>query len=142
MTLHNSTPEYLEQCRHALATEQTKSLAETENWSHVDKQQVHVDWDILYKDISLFVDEVPPSSPEIQSLMARHYSIASRFYPPSRDAYIGLGLFYQDNPDMKAYHNAYHPNMVDFLGEAIYAYAQRNLKSSHFNADAQLDIRK
>ena len=142
MTLHNSTPEYLEQCRHALNVEQTKSLAETENWSHVDKRQVHLDWDILYKDISSSVDDISPSSPEIQSLMARHYAIASRFYPPSREAYIGLGLFYQDNPDMKAYHNAYHPKMVDFLGEAIYAYAQRNLSSSHINADAQHDIRK
>ena len=33
----------------------------------------------------------------------------------------------RDNPDMKAYHNAYHSKMVDFLGEAIYAYAQRNM---------------
>ena len=127
MTLHNSSPEYLDQCRLALTTEQTKSLAETENWSHVDKPQVHIDWDMLYKNISSSVDDASPSSAEVQSLMARHYSIASRFYLPSREAYIGLGLFYQDNPDMKAYHNAYHPKMVDFLGEAIYAYAQRNL---------------
>ena len=127
MTLHNSSPEYLEQCRLALTTEQTKSLAETENWSHVDKQQVHLDWDILYKKVSFLVDEASPASPEVQTLMTHHYSIASRFYPPSREAYIGLGQFYQDNPDMKAYHNAYHPKMVDFLGEAIYAYAQRNL---------------
>ena len=127
MTLHNSSPEYLEQCRLALTTEQTKSLAETENWSHVDKQLVHVDWDILYKEVSFLVDDASPASPEVQTLMMHHYSIASRFYPPSREAYIGLGLFYQDNPDMKAYHNAYHPKMVDFLGEAIYAYAQSNL---------------
>ena len=127
MTLHNSTPEYLEQCRLALTTEQAKSLAETENWSHVDKQQAHVDWDLLYKDLSSLIDEASPSSSEVQPLMARHYSIASRFYSPSREAYIGMGLFYRDNPDMKAYHNAYHPKMVDFLGEAIYAYAQRNL---------------
>lgn len=127
MTLKNSTSEYLEQCRKALAEQQTKSLAETENWSHVDKQQVHIDWGILYKELATLVDGSLPSSPEVQSLMSRHYSIAVRFYSPSREAYIGLGLFYQDNPDMKAYHNDFHPKMVDFLGEAIYVYAQRNL---------------
>lgn len=127
MTLKNSPPDYLEQCRQALAEQQTKSLAETENWSHVDKQQVHIDWDILYKALAPLVEGSLPSSPEVQSLMSRHYSIAVRFYTPSRDAYIGLGLFYQDNPDMRAYHNQFHPSMVDFLGEAIYFFAQRNL---------------
>ena len=127
MTLHSSTPEYLEQCRQALAAEQTKSLAETANWSHVDKAQVHIDWDILYKQFEPLVDASFPSSPEVQSLMAQHYSIASRFYLPSQMAYIGLGLFYRDNPDMKAFHNAYHPKMVDFLGDAIFVYAKNNL---------------
>lgn len=107
--------------------EQTKSLAETENWSHVDKQQAHIDWDVLYKGLALLANDSLPSSSEVQLFMERHYLIASRFYQPSQKAYIGMGLFYRDNTDMKAFHNAYHPKMVEFLGEAIYAYAQRNL---------------
>ena len=127
MTLQNSTSEYLEQCRKALAEQQAKSLADTGNWSHVDKRQVHIDWDILYKELSTVVDGSLPSSPQVQALISRHHAIAVRFYTPSREAYIGLGLFYLDNPVMKAYHNNFHPKMVDFLGDAIYAYAQRNL---------------
>ena len=125
--MQNSTPEYLAQCRTALNTEQTKSLTETNNWSHVNKQQVHIDWDALYKRLAPMLDGSQPSSPAIQEIMAQHYAIASRFYVPSREAYIGMGLFYNDNKDMKDFHNAYHPNMVEFLGEAIYVYAQRNL---------------
>ena len=127
MTLETTTAEYLEHCRQALAEQQAKSLAETDNWSHVDKQQVHLDWDILYKELAAVVHGSLPSSPEVQSLISRHHAIAVRFYSPSREAYIGLGLYYQENPEMRAYHNNFHPNMVDFLGEAIYAYAQRNL---------------
>lgn len=127
MTLHESAPAYLNECREALSTEQAKSLAETNNWSHVDKTQVHIDWDVLYKDLALLIEGSLPSSPEVQSLMVRHASIGSRFYPPSKKAYIGLALFYNENPDMKAYHNAYHPNMVEFLGEAIFNYANSNL---------------
>ena len=128
MTLKNSTSEYLEKCRRELAEQQAKSLAETHNWSHVDKQQVHIDWDILYKELATVVDGSLPSSPQAQAFILRHHAIAVRFYEPSREAYIGLGLFYQDNPDMRAYHNAFHPQMVDFLGEAMYVYAQHNLK--------------
>ena len=127
MTLKASKAEYLTQCRQALATEQSISLAQTDNWSHVDKNQVHVDWDILYKEIVPFIANGFPSSAEMQPLMERHYAIAKRFYPPSRDAYIGMALFYEENPDMKSFHNAYHPRMVEFLGEAMYSYAKKNL---------------
>lgn len=127
MTLQDSAPEYLEQCRRAMAAEQAQSLAETDRWSHVDRQQVHADWDRLYKELAPLIDHSPPSSPDIQDLIQRHYAIASRFYPPSDKAYIGMALFYRDNPDMKAFHDAYHPRMVDFLGEAIFIYAQRHL---------------
>lgn len=127
MALQNLTSEFLEQCRQALAAEQSKSLAETNNWSHVDKTQVHLDWDILYKEMALLMDTSLSTSAETQLLIARHYSIISRFYPPSKNAYIGLALFYGENSDMKAFHNAYHPKMVEFLGEAIPFYADRNL---------------
>lgn len=110
-----------------MAAEQAKSLAETDNWSHVDKQQAHIDWDVLYKELAPLVNGSLPSSSEVQSFMERHYLVASRFYAPSQKAYIGMALFYQDNPDMKAFHNAYHPKLVDFLGEAIFVYAQRSL---------------
>ena len=129
MTLKNLPSHYLEQCRQALAEQQARSLAETENWSHVDKQQVHIDWDILYKELAPLVGASLPSSPAVQSLMSRHYSIAVRFYTPSKEAYIGLGLFYEYNLDMKAYHNHFHPGMVDFLGEAMYVFAQGNLQN-------------
>lgn len=110
-----------------MAAEQAKSLAETDNWTHVDKRQVHQDWDVFYKEFAALVDGALPASAEVQSFMARHYALAARFYQPSREAYIGMSLFYQDNPQMKAFHNAYHPQMVDFLGEAIFAYALGNL---------------
>ena len=125
--MQNSTPEYLAQCRNALHAEQAKSLLETNNWSHVNKQQVHIDWDVLYIRLATMLESAQAASPLIQEIMAQHYAIASRFYVPSREAYIGMGLFYNDNKDMKDFHNAYHPNMVEFLGEAIYVYAQRNL---------------
>ena len=37
MMLYEASPDYLNHCRQALAIEQAKSLAETNNWSHVDK---------------------------------------------------------------------------------------------------------
>ena len=121
---------YLEKCRSSLSSEQTKSLSETNNWGHVDKQQVHTDWDILYKELSPLVDSSMPTEKKIQEMIGRHFKITCRFYVPSKEAYIGMGLFYSENKEMKDFHNAYHPKMVAFLGDAISVYANENLVSN------------
>lgn len=127
MKLNLADPNYLNECRAALSAEQTKSLAETNNWSHVDKNQVHLDWELLYKEIANVIDVIDPASDQAQKYIARHVEISSRFYQPTKEAYIGLALFYEENADMKAYHNSYHPNMVSFLGDAIFTYATKSL---------------
>lgn len=118
---------YLDLCRSQLALEQAKSLAETNNWQHLDKPKVHADWEILYRELAGAIDELAANSPRAQQLIQKHYEITCRFYPPSKEAYIGLALFYQENADMRNYHNAYHPNMVEFLNAAIPIYAEEHL---------------
>lgn len=114
------TAEYIEICKHAREREQAHSLATTENWAHVDKAQVHNDWNSLYKELApLITTTAPPDAPQVQPMMARHHAIAARFYAPSREAYVGLGQFYVDDPSMRDFHNAFHPNMAEFLRDAI-----------------------
>lgn len=124
MRLKNLPTEFLEKCRSAMSTEQAVSLAATSNWSHVDRQKVHQDWDALYKQLVQMVDHEAPDAPAVQELIAQHYAVASRFYVASGHAYVGMALFYQENDDMRAFHNAYHPGMVEFLGDAVYAFAK------------------
>jgi hypothetical protein len=127
MGIKDASAQTLDACRNAMQTEQTRSLQATNNWSHVDKAQTHADWDAFYKVLAPLVGVQAPESAEVQALMAQHYALASRFYTPSRDAYIGMGLFYSENPAMRDFHNTYHPHMVEFLGDAVYAYAMGNL---------------
>ena len=125
--MQDPSSEYADTCRTALAAEQASSLAETDGWSHIDRQQVHSDWDLLYRALAAMPDESEAASPAVQEMMARHYAIASRFYVPSKDAYIGMSLFYNENLEMRTFHNGYAPNLVVFLGEAMHVFAERNL---------------
>jgi len=118
---------YLEECRAALSAEQAESLATTANWAHVDKPKVHSDWDELYQKIAPVIDSHLPSAEPVQALIAEHYGIVSRFFKPSKEAYIGMGLLYGEDQKMMAFHNAYHPNMVPFIAEAMSIYADENL---------------
>lgn len=121
------TDDYLSDCRASLHEEQKLSMAITNGWSHVDKEKVHADWDSLYRQLAPLVGTCAPRSDEVQRLIAQHYGIASRFYVPSREAYIGLGMFYRENPAMRQFHNSYHPLMAEFLEMALREYALNNL---------------
>jgi hypothetical protein len=120
--------EYAQACRDALAAEQAASLAETAGWSHVDKDQVHSDWDALYRQLAVARTGALPSAPHIQDLVAQHYVIACRFYVPSREAYIGMGLFYDEDVEMRAFHDSYGSGLVAFLSQAMQIYAAHTLR--------------
>ncbi|MFF6793607.1 TipAS antibiotic-recognition domain-containing protein [Streptomyces filamentosus] len=117
---------YEDKCRRSLAEEQAKSLAETNNWEHVDRERVHQDWDVLYREITAFLEGGSlPGDPQIQELVRRHFNIACRFYTPSREAYVGMSLFYAEDEAMRAFHDSYHPGLVEFLGAAISVFAEQ-----------------
>jgi hypothetical protein len=117
--------DYAQACRDALAAEQAASLAKTAGWSHVDKVQVHSEWDVLYRRLATARAGASPTAPHIQDLIAQHYVIACRFYVPSREAYIGMSLFYVENLEMRTFHNSYGPDLVAFLSQAMQHYARR-----------------
>ncbi|MDP5213463.1 TipAS antibiotic-recognition domain-containing protein [Pseudoalteromonas tunicata] len=73
------------------------------------------------------MDETAVNNESVQALMKEHFEIACRFYIPSKKAYIGMAIFYNQNEDMKKFHNSYHPAMVEYLGDAIVYYADNNL---------------
>jgi hypothetical protein len=125
--LKSLTENYLKECRESLASEQEQSLAATDSWSHVDKPEAHADWDVLYKKLAVLVGNASPEDADVQVLIRQHFAIASRFYIPTKLAYVGLGLFYRENADMRHFHNTYHPGMAEFLELALRSYALRNL---------------
>jgi hypothetical protein len=126
--------QYAATCRGALAAEQAASLAATAGWSHVDKPKVHSDWDLLYRTLATVRHGLEASSPQVQDLIAQHYAIASRFYEPSKEAYIGMSLFYDENHDMRTFHEGYGAGLVALLSQAMQVYAHRNLTSTSLAA--------
>jgi len=91
-SIRHMNERYADQCRRSLREEQTTSLAETDGWAHVDKDRVHADWDALYKEIAVSLEGARPEDDRAQELIEKHFEIASRFYSPTREAYIGMAM--------------------------------------------------
>ncbi len=117
--------QYADACRQSLAAEQARSLSETDNWAHVDKDQVHRDWDVLYTEVAAGLEGSLPEDEHVQQFVRRHFSIICRFYTPTRQAYIGMALLYAEDDAMREFHNSYHPRMVEFLGDAMKVHAEQ-----------------
>lgn len=67
MTFDSLSSSYLNECRQALNEEQTLSLANSNQWEHVDRARVHQDWGALYKPMITLVATADPAGPEVQS---------------------------------------------------------------------------
>ena len=67
-----------------------------------------------------------PSSNEVQALVRRHYAWVKRTWTPTRESYIGLSQLYQ-SPDFKSVYDAHHPELLDFIVEAMKKFAETEL---------------
>ena len=68
-----------------------------------------------------------PEDVEVQALVQRHYDWVNVFWTPTHESYTGLAQMYLDHPDYREFYNKYHPNLVEYLVEAMRVYAAHKL---------------
>ena len=70
----------------------------------------------------------PVDAPAVQDVMAEHHTWVSRFWVPGREAYIGLGSLYADDPRFADRIDAHADGLSGYLRDAIAVYAQAHLE--------------
>lgn len=74
-----------------------------------------------------FIDQEESSSHLVQALIKEHYQWVSNFWKPSKDAYIGLGRLYVEDPRFTQNYDKYAPGCAEFMAASMQIYAQENL---------------
>lgn len=98
------------------------------DWTNEDFAKVRANYDELHQAFTKALNQgIKPSSVEVQAIVARHYKTILEFWTPDRNAYIGLSRVYCEHPDYRKLYDSYHPNLADFLAEAMKVYAEREL---------------
>jgi hypothetical protein len=67
------------------------------------------------------------NSPEVQALVRQHFQMIERFYTPTKEVYIGLGQLYVEHPDFRKFYEAYHPELAQFMAQAMKVFADQEL---------------
>lgn len=98
------------------------------NWKKSDWEQFKDSGEKLHLALAeVFKRELKIDSDEVQKLIQHHYDLVNNFWTPTKETYLGLGQMYLDHPDYRLFYNRYHPDLVEYLVEAMKLFANQKL---------------
>ena len=104
-----------------------ESKQNAKNWSKADEENFKKECHEICKDLTHLLEQnFKAGSKEVQSAIRRHYHWLKKFWTPTRESYAGHGQFIVESELRKAY-AVYHPQLPEFLAEAIQIFAESEL---------------
>lgn len=104
-----------------------ESNAKIKNWTENQKIEFIQDMDKILNGLATCLKEkLTPSSKTAQDLMQRHYGWLKLTWFPTNEKYLGLSSLYQ-TPEFRVCFDRFHPELVEYLIEAMRCYAEQNL---------------
>lgn len=104
-----------------------ESKKNAKKWSKADEENFKSEFeDICLELARLLKQSFKADAKEVQSAIHRHYAWLSKCWTPTKESYAAHGQFIADSDLRKAY-EAYHPQLPEFISEAIQIYAKKEL---------------
>ncbi|CZL28374.1 MerR family transcriptional regulator [Legionella pneumophila] len=94
-------------------------------WTQEDKDKFIQEGKEINQALILAINKkLNPSSPEVQAIIGKHHTWVG--WNPTKEGYIGLSQRYL-TPEFRKFYEQLHPELVDFIVEAMSLYANKNL---------------
>lgn len=101
------------------------ALKETEgrmkSWTPEDRARIEREGKEIITGIVDLIEEGPENE-EVQAFIARYYKYISNFYDYTPEIFKSLGQGYVDDERFAAYFNNFHPELAQFMCDAIAVY--------------------
>lgn len=105
-----------------------KSKEKIKNWTKEQWADNKREADQIHTELVLAIKKhLEPASKEVQKIIKKHYQMTTIFWTPTRETYIGLSQLYNSHPDFIKFYNDIHPQLLNFLMEAMRIYAENEL---------------
>jgi len=89
------------------------------------KEDIKAEGNTIYLDLVSQIEAGhAPTSPEVQDIIARWHQHMRFFYEPSVARLQGLGQMYVDSPDFATKFREIHPDLPEFMRDAINRYCE------------------
>ncbi len=100
----------------------------TAKWDKDEWDDIKNTGDLIHKELTDAIkSKLAPESEKVQKIIQRHYELQNRFFNLTKEIYIELAELYAQHPGFKKFFDVYHPKMIEFIGEAMRHYANKNL---------------
>jgi MerR family transcriptional regulator, thiopeptide resistance regulator len=104
-----------------------QSKAKVKDWTKADWAKSGAAFNEICQDlVSAIEGRLPAESPEVQSIVRRHYRWLKQFWTPTRESYTGHSQLILDSDLRKAY-EAQHVQLPEFLAAAMKIFAEKEL---------------
>lgn len=118
--------QYEQEIRQRYGERAFDGVTDWNSYSPEQKKKIQAEGQAVYRDLVAQMDK-GPASPEVQQIIARWHQHLRYFYEPSVERLLGLADLYNDHPDFIANFQKIHPDLPEFLRQAIRVYC-KNLK--------------
>ena len=119
-----------EQEKYALEAEQMydpetvrESNRKWKGYSAAKKESVMAEGKVIYQDMIAAMPK-GAASPEVQSIVERWHSHMDYFWTPNIDQLVALANGYNDDPRFKANFDKMHPQLAEFMRDAVAVYVK------------------
>jgi DNA-binding transcriptional MerR regulator len=98
------------------------------DWSKKEWDQSRQRFEAICKELTLLLEKKQKANAKpVQDVTRRHFEMLKQFWTPDRESYTAHGQFIVESDLRKAY-EVYHPQLPEFVAEAISVFAQNELK--------------
>ena len=125
MTVNNN---YAKEAEARWPNEYRASTLKLSSMSKVDQEKVFAQGsENIEKIAAAFINKFDAASSRVQALVNEHFKWVCNFWLPNKDAYIGLGKMYVEDPRFTQNYDKYAKGCAEFMAKAMQIYAQENL---------------
>jgi MerR family transcriptional regulator, thiopeptide resistance regulator len=116
--------QYEQEIRQRYGEQALEGVTDWNSYTPDQKARIRAESEKIYRDLVANMDK-GYASPEVQAIIARWHQHLRYFYEPSVERLRGLGQMYTEHPDFVATFTRMHPDLPNFLQQAIEYYCWR-----------------
>jgi DNA-binding transcriptional MerR regulator len=115
--------QYTEEIRLRYGEKAFEGTIDWNSYTPEQKKTIKAESESIYRDLVIAMPK-GSDSPEAQKIIARWHNHLRYFYEPSYERLFGLGQMYAEHPDFIANFKKLHPELPEFLNQAIQFYCK------------------
>jgi len=105
-----------------------ESHQNSKNWTKADWEMSKKEFDGICQELTKLIEKRrKANSQEVQIVVRRHYQFIRKFWTPTKESYAGHGQFIIES-NLRNVYEAFHPQLPEFIGEAIQVFSEQELK--------------